>query len=144
MSLRSKLKHLYKMSGKDRLLLVEAAFFLGVARLLILLVPFRLIAPWLARSPRNLTERSDPLLKLHIRRAVVTAARNVPWNAVCLPQAIAAKFMLGRRGFPSTLHLGVRRKEEGSLTAHAWLEAGSMIVVGGEGKDAVTPIAHFG
>lgn len=132
------------MSGAERWLLAEAVVSLGAARVVILLVPFRRIAPWLERTPRGPARAADPFLMLAVRRAVTTAAQHVPWNAVCLPQAMAAKFMLARRGVASTLHLGLARKGAAELLAHAWLEAGDAIVVGEAGRDTVTPIARFG
>lgn len=133
------------MSGTERWLIAEAVFSLGAARAMIRLVPFRWIAPRLESKPRDSGRSSvpDPVLLGSVRRAVITAANHVPWNAVCLPQAMAAKFMLARRGYPSTLHLGVARTGPDALLAHAWLEAGSAIVVGERGVETVTPVAQF-
>ena len=80
---------------------------------------------------------------LAVGQAVTIAARNVPWNAVCLPQAMAAKAMLARRGQGSALHLGAARAGDG-LTAHAWLVAGGEVVVGEAGIAEVAPLARFG
>ncbi|MDO8678753.1 MAG: lasso peptide biosynthesis B2 protein [Acidobacteriota bacterium] len=145
MSLRNKLSRVRQMSGAERWLIAEAVVSLGAARAMILLMPFRWIAPWLERKPRGSGRPAvpDPVLTGSVRRAVTIAANHVPWNAVCLPQAMAAKFMLALRGCPSTLHLGVARTGA-ALTAHAWLEAGNVIVVGEKGVDAVTPVARFG
>jgi hypothetical protein len=38
--------------------------------------------------------------------AVTTGARHVPFRAVCLPQALAARMMLKRRRVPSVIHFG--------------------------------------
>jgi hypothetical protein len=86
----------------------------------------------------------DEILLLSVRKAVTTAARNVPWNAVCLPQAMAAKAMLARRGCGSSFHLGADFDAQGKLIAHAWLVAGGTIVVGAAGIAGVTPLARFG
>ena len=116
---------------------------LGLARFIVITVPFRLMAPWLARAPERST--CDEALVLRVRKAVTMAARNVPWNAVCLPQAMAAKAMLARRGYGSALHLGAGTDGEGKLIAsHAWLVAGGTIVVGAAGIAGVTPLARFG
>jgi hypothetical protein len=50
----------------------------------------------------------------------------------CLVQALAADGMLRRRGFASTLHIGVRLHRPGStpLQAHAWVKCEGQIVVG--------------
>ncbi len=142
--MRRKLARLRAMSGAERWLLADAVCSLAIARAVILAVPFRRIARWLDRTPREPARVPDPSLTRAVRRAVMIAAHHVPWNAVCLPQAMAAKSMLARRGVASTLHLGLARKGAAELLAHAWLEAGGAIVVGESGRDAVTPIARFG
>jgi hypothetical protein len=126
----------------ERLLIAEAAFYLAMARLILLCIPFRKIAPRLARQPRDGCD-ADAITRADVRRAVMTAARNVPWQAPCLPQAMAAKYMLARRGFTSTLRFGVGRDVAGDFLAHAWLEAGNAVVIGAAGADQVTPIAQF-
>lgn len=49
----------------------------------------------------------------------------VPFKAICLPQAIAAKLMLERRGVASSLHLGaaLHTRSGKAFEAHAWLDA---------------------
>ena len=122
MKFRRKLKTFLDMRSVDRLLVCEAMLTLAFARLIVLTLPFRFMTPWLARAPE--TSSSDQALLLRVRRAVTVAARNVPWNAVCLPQAMAAKLMLARRGCGSSFHLGAHFDLRGKLIAHAWLVAG--------------------
>jgi hypothetical protein len=140
--LRRKLGHFLAMTHRQRLLVLEAVLWLGLARLALLTVPFARVAPWLQRAPDAACP--VPATVLAVRRAVTVAARNVPWSAVCLPQAMAAKAMLARRGHGSALHLGAGPAVGGSLTAHAWLVAGGEIVVGEAGVAEVTPLARFG
>jgi hypothetical protein len=142
MQLWRKLRTLLGMSGADRWRICEAVVMLGMARFIVITVPFRFIAPWLRRAPE--TETCDQLLLLSVRRAVTTAARNVPWNAVCLPQAMAAKAMLARRGCGSAFHLGATFDANGKLIAHAWLVAGGRVVVGAAGIPGMSPLARFG
>ena len=117
----------------DRLLLLEALGFLCWARILIRVVPFRRIAPHLGsammESPIDVSE-AERLIALRIAWAVQSVARNMPLGFVCLPQAMAAKWMLRRRHLPSTLYLGLQRKDESKLTAHAWLRVGNTILAG--------------
>ena len=141
MRLRRKLGRFLQMSHRQRLMLLEAALFLGCARLTLLTLSFGRIAPWMQRSPDS--GAHDARMVLAVGEAVTIAARNVPWNAVCLPQAMAAKAMLARRGQGSALHLGAA-KAGGALTAHAWLVAGGEIVVGEAGTADVAPLARFG
>ena len=142
MQLRRKLSTFLRMRCADRFLVCEAIVTLALARLIVLTVPFRLMAPWLSRAPQ--TDACDAALVLRVRKAVTAAARNVPWNAVCLPQAIAAKAMLARRGCGSSIYLGANLNAQGKLTAHAWLVAGGTVVVGAAGIRRVTSLARFG
>ena len=142
MRLLRKLRTFQRIDAADRLLILEAIVTLGLARLLVVTTPFRFIAPWLGRVPES--NLSDQIVLARVRRAVTTAARNVPWNAVCLPQAMAAKAMLARRGCGSAFHLGANFDSQGKLIAHAWLVAGGAVVVGAAGIDDVTPLARFG
>ena len=89
------------MSTSEWRLVSEAAFMLALARLIVLTVPLRLLVPWLRRAPATAT--CDQQLLLAVRRAVTIAARNAPWKAVCLPQALVAKAMLARRGYGSAI-----------------------------------------
>jgi hypothetical protein len=140
MKLRRKLKTFFGMSGADRLLVGEATLALAVARLIVLTVPFRFMESWLSRVRK--TGACDEVLLLSVRKAVTTAARNVPWNAVCLPRAMAAKAMLERRGYGSSFHLGANFDARGKLIAHAWLVAGGTVVVGAANIASVTPLAR--
>jgi hypothetical protein len=142
MKLRRKLRTFLAMSGAERWRVCEAIVLLGLARFIVLTVPFRWVAPWLARAPE--TGTCDEALLLQVSQAVTTAARNVPWKAVCLPQAMAAKAMLARRGCGSAFHIGATIDQNGKLSAHAWLGAGGKVVVGAAGMAGMSPLARFG
>ena len=145
MPIRRKIATFLAQSPLDRLLVGEAIIVLALARLAVLTVPFRFIAAWAARTPDGGT--ADPVLLMRVRNAVTTAAHNVPWNAVCLPQAMAAKAMLGRRGQGSAFNLSANFDPDGKLTAHAWLAVGDTVVVGaavGTPATGMKPLARFG
>jgi hypothetical protein len=142
MHLRRKFGVFLDISGADRWLVLEAMLLLGLARISVLAVPLRLMAPWLARAP--ITASCDEILLVRVRKTVTMAARNVPWNAVCLPQAIAAKAMLARRRQGSAFHLGAAFDDNGKLIAHAWLVSGGKVVVGEAGMTGMSPLARFG
>lgn len=48
----------------------------------------------------------------------------------CLSQALAARWLLSRDGYQAELKIGARM-EEGELAAHAWLERGGHVILGG-------------
>ena len=62
--------------------------------------------------------------------AVTRSARYVPFKAVCLPQAMAARIMLKRRGVASVMHFGAAKSKDEALDAHAWLDAAGVEVTG--------------
>jgi hypothetical protein len=109
--------------------MVEAALWLGAARLALAMLPFARYGWWLRLGEGR--QAADPVMARRVGAAVRAAARNVPWNAVCLPQAMAAKAMLARCGRSSVLCVGVVPSDHGSLLLHAWLEAGDRLIVGG-------------
>ncbi|WP_437882152.1 lasso peptide biosynthesis B2 protein [Pseudomonas sp. LRF_L74] len=105
-----------------RLRVIEAAVFLAIVGVALRVLPFRIIARMVGgvksgrpSGPATRDHRAAP-----VGRAVTAAARRLPWHPVCLPQALAASFMLRLRSIPSHLCLGVRL-ENGALDAHAWL-----------------------
>lgn len=139
---RRKLISLRELGWRDRLLVVEAALLLGAARLTLRLVPWRWYKRWLTLDRSGAAW--DPLLVSRVRRAVGSASRNLPIDAACLPQAMAAKAMLARRGTGTKLVIGAGQVDDGTMILHAWLEAGGTVVTGGAGRSSVTPVVTFG
>jgi len=142
---RRKLVAARSLSWRDRGLVAEAALLLCAARLTLWLVPFRRYRTWLSVDRRRRRGRTvSPMLVSRVGRAVRIAARNLPFEAVCLPRAMAAKLMLARRGCPSSLVIGSGSDDGGAMTLHAWLDSGGTIVVGDNGRSSVTPVVRFG
>ena len=130
------------------MLLLEAFLLLGVARLGVLILPFR----WLAKSLGGHMQQTDaqlPSADLQLARmvgaAVQSAANYTPWESVCLPQAVAAKWMIKRRRIAGTLYLGVMKDETSpeKLAAHAWLRCGHIILTGAKGHRQYTVVSTF-
>jgi hypothetical protein len=142
MRLVQKLRTTYR----HRLILLEALFWLGIARLVMLTVPFRWVEPYLGQrmteSPVDALPENSQQLK-QVSWAVHTMSRYTPWQSKCLVQAMAAKRMLQSRKIVSTLYLGVTRSNPKPLEAHAWLRSGSVYVTGGEGHKHFTVVAMF-
>jgi hypothetical protein len=132
----------------ERKLLLEAFCLLSLARLTILVVPFKWLAFTLGRpanpSPIAASD-SDLACAVRVGQAVCSAARYTPWQSVCLPQAVAAQWMLKRRCIPATLYLGVAKDQERpqTLAAHAWLRCGDVIITGAENHHLFTVVASF-
>jgi Transglutaminase-like superfamily len=135
-----KLRRFGEIGGRRRALVVEAALWLLAARIALLAVPFPRLARRLGvfvpptdervtRACRDFSQ-ADARLAEEIGWATVRAARHVPFKAVCLPQAMAARIMLRRRGVASVLHFGAAKGKERPIDAHAWLDAAGVEVTG--------------
>ena len=135
----------YGKSPGDRALLLEAVCTLGLARLTILFVPFRRIAPVLGKTMAETSrdDREHMVVAAGVSYAVETVARHTPWDSKCLARALAAKVMLRRRGVRSTLYLGLGKDGMGGLLAHAWLRYGETIVTGGTRRPESCRSRHF-
>ena len=121
----------------DRVTLIEAAGFLVLARVGLWTLPFQFLSAGIERVPaRARSARIDH--PVDIGRVVDAVARRLPMPMTCLVQALAAKAMLRRRGYQSTLRFGVRTETIGRrrlraslrLDAHAWLVCDGQVVVG--------------
>ena len=77
---------------------------------------------------------------IRIGRAVERVAALLPWHPVCLPRAVAAIWMLRRRGIECRAHLGVTGNRPPQ--AHAWVTVGGVVVQGAP-VDGVTELASF-
>ena len=130
-----------------RLRVIEAMFFLAVVGVALRILPFRVIARMVGgvQNGRPSGPATGDHRAVSVGRAVTAAARRLPWRPVCLPQALAASFMLRLRSIPSHLCLGVRR-ENGTIDAHAWLivdgPAGG-VVCGADQAPHFVPIASL-
>ena len=129
-------RRFYRLPIARKTLLLEAVLWLALARLMLFFVPFRLLAARFGAlaspnaAPDNRFADSELDSAKEIGWAVTRAARYVPFRAVCLPQAIAAKAMLSRRHIMSVMHFGVAKRIDEPMAAHAWLNAGPIEVTG--------------
>ena len=130
--------------GREKLCVVEAYFYLALARLAVVCLPFKWVARWCGEQGQEMAHWESPReVTQPLVWAIETASRYGWWNCKCLTQAICGKAMLRRRNLASTLYLGVHRPEEGDLMAHAWLRCGNQILTGEEGLEKFTVVGKF-
>ena len=120
----------------------EAAVALVLARIAIRLIPMARVLAWVGRPPRR-TRRFPGDEAAWIAWAIETVGARRWMGAAALQRALAMQAMLRRRGIASRLCLGVAR-EDGRLTAHAWVQVGRDIVLGAAGAPRATRMAEFG
>ena len=148
---RHRVNRTRQVDSRERLLLAEAIWTLAAARFQLATQPFPRIARKLggfttpaqarASGKGGTPSADDQATATKVGWAVTRAARHVPFGAVCLPQAMAAKTMLARRGISSVMHFGTMRGETLSLAAHAWLDAAGVEVTGYPVEASFTEIA---
>jgi hypothetical protein len=128
------LRKLWRLSWRDRLLLSEAAIWLGIAGLAIAVLPFHSVGLLAARPIRRpeVPSQARHNKVRHIRWAIMSVAARVPWRAVCFQQGLAAQLMLRRRGIPAVLYYGAKQDDSSGLNAHVWVRDGDVDVIGGE------------
>ena len=116
-------------------LAVDAAVSLSAASLAVRRLDqrriVRLLGVPVARTERTVAP-ADPRARV-VARAVARVARLLPWHPACLPQAIATRWLLHRRGIACDAHLGIVSTTP--FAAHAWVSVGDVVVQGG-------PVAH--
>ncbi|MCU1354218.1 MAG: hypothetical protein JWM05_3427 [Acidimicrobiales bacterium] len=129
---------------RDRAGVVEAAVLVTAAKVAVAVLPF----DWVGRV---LGERGEPsvgggpelpFVAKRCRLFVTVAARRLPYEVSCLPQAIAGQLMLRRRGLEGTVVFGLAR-EHGDWLNHAWLEYQGRTVLGGLAAIGYVPMVGY-
>lgn len=137
----TRLGRFVRLSSADRRLLVTAALLLAAIRLGLTLLPYRKLSRLVDRLARVSPRRhlAPPASPERIAWAVTWASRSAP-GATCLTQALAAKLLLERRGYPARVRVGIRTDSARPL-AHAWVESEGRIVLGGTDLTRYTPLS---
>jgi Transglutaminase-like superfamily len=85
-----------------------------------------------ARGSVKISRYEPPDMALRIARMVSLAGRRSPWPTTCLRQALALWFLLARRGVATEVRIGAEKPANGLFAAHAWVEQGGHVLIGGE------------
>jgi hypothetical protein len=131
--LTTRIAALRAFSSRDRWTLAQAAFAVMAIGLALRVVSLRRVHAVLRRlAPgvdphRHSSAAGDATRPLEIARLVSTASRHTPLANSCLHRSLALWWMLGRRGFGSTLQFGAR-KRDGVFEAHAWVERAGRVI----------------
>jgi len=143
--LRDPLRNFLARSSEEQRLAAEALWTLGTIKWLLLRHPFNTLAKRYRLEKvdeGNVFAISGAEQLGRIGWAIERVSKIVPWNSVCLDQALAAQRMLSRRGIGGVLYLGVAKDEEGrGLKAHAWLKCGDRFVTGRKGHGEFTVVS---
>lgn len=105
---------------------------LGWARAMVAFVPMRHWQRHVGNHDATAVNPADEASIASVSRAIKRVGRNSPVHFVCLPQALAARWMLRRRGIASALFIGTHKfaRREEPHKFHAWLKIGERWVTG--------------
>ena len=142
-----RLRKFLRLPVGEQLLLIKASLLLVVIRMGLWLLPFRTLRRLLSKAtqaPPRKQQKADRFCAERVARAVAVASHHVPGvgdpTKTCLTQALATQVLLTRRGHQTSLQIGVARGEEDQFQAHAWLECGGKVVIGGSELERYTRI----
>ncbi|EGI2115026.1 lasso peptide biosynthesis B2 protein [Listeria monocytogenes] len=146
MTFIKKVRNFLRLEMNQKLLLLEAFYYLGYGRIFKSL-PFSKVAPTLGEHMKETSFSSDTynnnVILKNISNALYMMSKYTFWESQCLVKAVAGMKMLERRRIESTLYLGTAKDEDGKLIAHAWLRSGSIFVTGSEGMERFTVVSKF-
>lgn len=97
---------------------------------MLLLVPFERWRHMLENPPERIKHQPATDRIQDIAAAVTQISRRWVGVLPCLPQALAVRSMLHRRGWHCQLRVGVARASEGGIRAHAWVEYAGEVIIG--------------
>lgn len=131
--MKRRIRRLWALPPAERRLLVRATLLLGVIRLGLGLLPFRTVLRLLnlVARPNVASAKALTISPNRIAWAVTVVSPYVLGIRPCLTQALAVQTFLRRRGSAARIHLGVARGDRGQVEAHAWVEHGGKVVIGG-------------
>ena len=125
----------FKLPLRDKLLLIEAIYYLTRWQLIVKISPFNWYKSFLGNlidHPTG-TNASQFEHNKRIKKAIHSASKYLPWKPVCFPQALTGKSMLKRRGIKTTFYLGaaVGNFSTKVIDLHSWLKCGDQTIAGG-------------
>lgn len=125
------IQRIRSLAPADRGLVLWALLLLGFIRLGLRFLRFQRLQAILA----ILSCPVAPAQQISVYKLVwsVTTASGLMPNVKCLARALAAQTLLRRQGYEAELKLGVAKASK-ALLAHAWIELGGRVVMGGIGN----------
>ncbi len=135
-----RLHRFVRLPAAERRLLTKAILLLCAVKVSLELLPFRTVRRLQSRvsESRLRLRKSDRCSIERVVWAVELAGRLMPRTSTCLTQALTAQILLSRRGHPAFVHIGTVKAEGRKIQAHAWVESGGEVVIGGHELEQYT------
>lgn len=118
------------ISGSAKFRFLQAGLVLVLIKIGLAILPFstfRKLFHWISKSETKKDVGQQAISE--VVWAVNTAANVIPLELVCLPRALATKYLL--RKVPAlSLEIGIELNPDKAFEAHAWIEKGGEIIIG--------------
>ena len=124
---------------------LEAVGYLLLAHVVLKFWTFERIAHMLSSQVKEppLQTQERERVRNCVRNAIFRVWRCCPASNSCFHRALAAYWMLRRRGISSQMYYGAARDPESSLIGHVWLMDGEAGVVGMDAARQLPVLACF-
>ncbi|RKQ42453.1 dihydroorotate oxidase B electron transfer subunit [Roseivirga pacifica] len=134
----------FSIGIKDIIPFMAVFWALGISRIIILIVPFRVISSWIGTLNKetpivNSKNKTDSLIR--IRKMILRVSFKTPWESNCLTQALCAHWILRLKSIEHTTYIGVKLSKSNTLESHAWLRSGNTIITGHNGFEKYTVVS---
>jgi transglutaminase superfamily protein len=125
----SLLRRIGALTWSERVVIVQAALLIAGLRAALRVCGVRRVQKGLAAFVSSMSDVTDADRErgLAMSRLVDVAARHTVRNT-CLHRSLALWWLLGRRGVPSRIRIGTRRRRRRRFEAHAWVEIGGVAI----------------
>jgi hypothetical protein len=138
----SRLRKFLALPSADQALFLRAAVLLLTVAFSLRIFSFQFVRQTLERyaGQNPVQQEANPAMLARLTRALAIMSRLLLGPDSCLVQALAARTLLSRYGQPSRLRIGVAKDEDGKLLAHAWVESGGSVIIGGNEYSQYVPL----
>jgi hypothetical protein len=133
-------RRLFRLSKPELLLLLRALILVVQVRAALSVWPYDRVRRYFSRH-RGFSK--NPASSTRIVHFISIVSQRIP-GASCLTRALAAETLLRWHGHDACLRIGVSKDASKRLRAHAWVESGGQIVIGGDEVQGLTPLRAAG
>jgi hypothetical protein len=118
------------LSFNEKVIFLKSAVCLLLIKIGLTILPFAAFRKIFYRitNTKNVQDVSHQQIELTVW-AVDTAANLLPFELLCLPRALATKYLLRKVPF-LTLEIGIKINPEKHFEAHAWIEKNGTVIIG--------------
>ena len=124
-----RLRKFFSLEPDQRRFLVQSCFAILGFRVALRVFAFRKLVAWVDGHKRRRSTDTGFRVVKKIGWAVDFVGDR--FGATCLERALAAQFLMGRKGYWVEIRIGVKPPESGILKAHAWIEYRDHVIIGG-------------